>query len=503
MPPLVSSRCLAALLAVAASAGAGATAAQAQALGIGTAPAPSAMLDVSSTTKGLLPPRMTTAQRDAIASPAAGLLVYNTTTNRLNLRTATAWQEVVGTLDPLVLDGSNFVNVASFWQRTGNSLVPSNVSDAVGIGTSTPQAQLDVAGTMRVLNSALEVRHDNANAFLWFHHPGQAFYSMGMDRSDDNNFKISEGNDLSNRSFRNYLTIRKATGFIGIGTAAPIAPLDVRGGTSIGAFNYAYFTRGAGVASYGYAGGTNPSDVTIRAEGRVVASEFNATSDRRLKQVIGLSNAAADLGLLRRLRITDYQMLDRAAYGDRPFKKVIAQDVEEVFPQAVQRQRGFLPDVYAPATAALAADSLVLLTLPAGRGLPVAGSAGQALRLIGEEGELVVRLARATAAGQPQLLVRGGQTLAGQRVFVFGLEHPDVRTVDYEALSMLNVSATQELDRQLETLKQQYARLQQQADDARQQARQASARATEAEAQVPRLAQRLQALEAAQPTAAR
>jgi uncharacterized protein (TIGR02145 family) len=39
----------------------------------------SAMLDVKSTTKGLLPPRMTTTQRDAIASPAAGLIVYCTT----------------------------------------------------------------------------------------------------------------------------------------------------------------------------------------------------------------------------------------------------------------------------------------------------------------------------------------------------------------------------------------------------------------------------------------
>lgn len=41
-------------------------------------PDPSAMLDVNSTTKGFLPPRMTTAQRTAIASPAAGLTIFNT-----------------------------------------------------------------------------------------------------------------------------------------------------------------------------------------------------------------------------------------------------------------------------------------------------------------------------------------------------------------------------------------------------------------------------------------
>jgi len=48
-------------------------------VGIGTTnPASSSILDVTSTTKGLLPPRMTTAQRDAISSPATGLQIYNT-----------------------------------------------------------------------------------------------------------------------------------------------------------------------------------------------------------------------------------------------------------------------------------------------------------------------------------------------------------------------------------------------------------------------------------------
>ena len=45
---------------------------------IGTAPAPSAMLDVSATNKGFLPPRLTITQRSNIASPTAGLEVYCT-----------------------------------------------------------------------------------------------------------------------------------------------------------------------------------------------------------------------------------------------------------------------------------------------------------------------------------------------------------------------------------------------------------------------------------------
>jgi hypothetical protein len=51
----------------------------------------SAKLFVNSTTKGFLPPRLTTVQRDAIASPATGLSVYNTTTNTIDYYNATSW----------------------------------------------------------------------------------------------------------------------------------------------------------------------------------------------------------------------------------------------------------------------------------------------------------------------------------------------------------------------------------------------------------------------------
>jgi hypothetical protein len=63
-------------------------------VGVGGAPAASAALTVTSTTQGLLFPRMTTAERDAISAPAAGLVIYNTSTNKLNLRVAAAWEVI-------------------------------------------------------------------------------------------------------------------------------------------------------------------------------------------------------------------------------------------------------------------------------------------------------------------------------------------------------------------------------------------------------------------------
>lgn len=68
----------------------------AQNVGIGTAtPAASAQLDVSSTSKGFLPPRMDSTQRNAIVSPATGLTIYNTTINAFQVYNGTAWYSTV------------------------------------------------------------------------------------------------------------------------------------------------------------------------------------------------------------------------------------------------------------------------------------------------------------------------------------------------------------------------------------------------------------------------
>jgi hypothetical protein len=79
----------------------------------GAAPAASAMLDITSTTSGLLIPRMTTAQRTAIAAPATGLKVYDTTTGTFWYYDGIVWVEI--------LNG----NIG--WRITGNSLTTAGI----------------------------------------------------------------------------------------------------------------------------------------------------------------------------------------------------------------------------------------------------------------------------------------------------------------------------------------------------------------------------------------
>jgi hypothetical protein len=74
-------------------------------------PDPTSILELRSTTLGFLAPRMTTTQRDAITSPATGLLIYNTTTNQLNYFSGLAWQVVTGG-GQSQLNGSGFVKAS-------------------------------------------------------------------------------------------------------------------------------------------------------------------------------------------------------------------------------------------------------------------------------------------------------------------------------------------------------------------------------------------------------
>jgi len=110
----------------------------AQSVGInsdGSTPDNSAMLDVKSTTKGFLPPRMTTAQIGAIVSPADGLLVYNTTEGKLYIyvSASSVWKEVTfgaGTISPPFVCGST-VTI----NHTAGEVAP--VTKTVNYGTVT------------------------------------------------------------------------------------------------------------------------------------------------------------------------------------------------------------------------------------------------------------------------------------------------------------------------------------------------------------------------------
>lgn len=81
---------------------------QAQPVGIGTnSPNASAQLDLESTTKGFLPPRLTKTERDAIQNPVAGLMVWCIDCDELQVYDGYKWKNATGSTST----GTSFSNV--------------------------------------------------------------------------------------------------------------------------------------------------------------------------------------------------------------------------------------------------------------------------------------------------------------------------------------------------------------------------------------------------------
>jgi hypothetical protein len=132
---------------------------------------PSAILFANSTTKGFLPPRMTTTQRTAISSPAAGLVVYDTTDNEIDYYNGTAWQSLMTLGTQQTITGFKQFSAsrtASLGVAQGTLMTPTLTASAnndvlVGLDISPTYTNGAFTG---VTNSALRLNNSSASG-VW------------------------------------------------------------------------------------------------------------------------------------------------------------------------------------------------------------------------------------------------------------------------------------------------------------------------------------------------
>jgi hypothetical protein len=300
----------------------------------------------------------------------------------------------------------------------------------VGIGTSTPSTKLHVLGGTRVEGnlSVSTATVDGSNVIE---------FGAGVSGKEFNAGKIGYGSFDSNASL-NIVGAGAGTNpryvrlwdRLGIATSAPRAPIDVSTHVDVTTTSQRYFSSGAGLNTTSSA----TDNTSIIATAWISSGRgFIAFSDARIKNVIGRSSGSRDLQTLLGIEVTDYRYKDGALYGDRISKKVVAQQVERLFPEAVSRRTDVVPDIF--------------LVAPVNAGwveLATDLKKGERVKVISEKSEEIVSEVLEVAPGR----FRPERLPEGNKVFVYGREVDDFRSVDYEAIAMLNVSATQEIKRE-------------------------------------------------------
>ncbi len=264
-------------------------------LGLGATLTADAVINIASTTKGVLFPKMTTTQRDAIVSPSTGLLIYNTTTNKYNVYIGSAWL-------PLIFSGSLTDKRVVTSDANGNLQTTGLMyqdSSFVGIDTYTGAGKLTILHSGAGNSSDLEIISDNA--------------VIAAEKSMV--FQIDSNNDEINRSF---IFTNNGRGY---SNGTVIFEIFENGNTKIG----------------GGASAVYQLELASDSAGKPSTNVWTITSDERIKENITLADIDRCYEIVKNLPLKKYawKYYNTNQAPDQNMLGWIAQDVQQYFPKAV------------------------------------------------------------------------------------------------------------------------------------------------------------------------
>lgn len=275
--------------------------------------------------------------------------------------------------------------------------------------------------------------------------------------SDDNPYSGGElstynyENGIADAVFKTYVAsslenkpvifIVDDNGYVGIGTNYPSCPLEIVSNEYLTA-SYGYLNSSGNTGT-----GSGENTYSLKASHRIMAAEFNAVSDKRIKTNIVSSHGLSDLEKINTLRLTEYNFIDTNSRGNTLQKGFIAQEVEQVIPEAVRQHSGFIPDIFSLATKIETIENRVNIEVPENITL----QKGDMVRLITPSGTVETEVV--DIISPKTFSVKMDNT--PEDIFVFGKEVDNFRAINYDYIFSTGIGAIQELSKQNEELKKQ------------------------------------------------
>jgi hypothetical protein len=361
---------------------------------------------------------------------------------------------VKGVLQYANSNSSNFSGGIAFYTRSNNSASNTTLVEnmrlthygSLGIGNNAPAEKLHVTGKMRVDTNGTR----GIGIYQYSPGPAEMYFessvyggstqtaAIGVDSVNSRDFFIFvNGNDRLNIT---------ESGNVGIATSTPAYPLVINKSTT-------YSTS----LSYGYLNNTAPTGTTtasnftcsVYASARVLATEFNAYSDARIKKNVTDIDDPSALHIIRQVQPKRYNYIDYVKKTNEFVWGFIAQEVANVLPHATGQITDFIPNVFAAAT--VSNGNTLVLESRSFTGL-LLGSEQTVLRIYIDENdtEKIVHVASVV----DDITVVIVETIDAARVFVYGQQVQDFHTLNKDAVFTVGIAALQEVDRQIQNAKQ-------------------------------------------------
>lgn len=343
-----------------------------------------------------------------------------------------------------------------------------STSGYIGIGTSTPTAVFqinhtttpgsspDYAGiycnntnsTSSSANSVLCLRTTGSSGgspYLSMDVNGVAGWCMAVDNSDSQKLKFAN----SWASWSSPTMTMTSSGYVGIGTTSPFAPLTIsiaNSGTMGSSFTSKYTDPGTAGGSYTGTTLDNPG-WGLYCYGRIYTNSIFCTSttqtssDRRIKKDVEAVDTTTALDLVSGLEVKKYKYIDDVSNGEKSTYGFIAQDIEGTLGEAVKTCQEFLPNIFKTVS--------VIDNVLQGTFTNVEINVGTLLRIVDSE-DTHHHKKVASILDNGFIKLTSDEPLPDGKYFVYGTQVDDFKTVSYDTIFSITVGAVQELKKRLD-----------------------------------------------------